>query len=107
MGEGKADVNKAKNDGTTPLFVAAQYGYAEVAESLLRGRAHVDKPKNDGATPLFIAGQNGHAELAKLLLQGRADMAHDVDATVVAAGEGAGEGIDDFEVDAGDFIVDA
>ena len=58
--EGKAEVDKATNDGATPLIVAAQEGRTEVVKLLLtEGKAEVDKTMNDGQTPLYIAARNG------------------------------------------------
>jgi ankyrin repeat protein len=69
-----ADVNKATDDGTTPLFMASQHGHCDVVEALLRGGADVNKAKNDGTTPLFMASQNGHCDVVEALLRGGADV---------------------------------
>ena len=62
-------MNKAKNDGATPLFIAAQKGHGKVVEALLQ---HADtepnKAINDGATPLFMAAQKGHDKIVEILL---------------------------------------
>jgi uncharacterized membrane protein YgcG len=52
------DVNKANNDGDTPLIYAARNGHAEVVRELLKA-ANVDvkKANNDGDTPLTCALQ--------------------------------------------------
>jgi ankyrin repeat protein len=72
--EGNAEVNKADNDGRTPLFVAAQRGHAQVVKLLLTvGNAEVNKPKNDGRTPLYAAAELGKTGVVKLLLRGGAD----------------------------------
>jgi ankyrin repeat protein len=57
-----ADVNKAKNNGTTPLCMASQNGHCDVVEALLRGGADVNKTVNDGGTPLYIAIVHGQAD---------------------------------------------
>ena len=75
---GKADVDiAARDDGTTPLFVAASNGHTEVVRVLVEeGKADVDKAtSDDGATPLLIAAQNAHMEVVQLLVkEGNADV---------------------------------
>lgn len=36
----KAEVNAKSNDGTTPLYVASEYGYADVAKLLRQHGGH-------------------------------------------------------------------
>ncbi len=71
---GGADVNKAKHDGATPLFIASETGHCDVIDALLRGGADVNKAKHDGATPLFIASETGHCDVIDALLRGGADV---------------------------------
>ena len=53
-----ADVDKANNNGTTPLYVAAQNSHLDVLRCLDKELgADVDKARNDGATPLMAAAQ--------------------------------------------------
>ena len=82
--DAKADKDKAKNDGATPLFIAAQTGHLElawrhpivhaqngnleVARLLLDAKPDKDKARNDGATPLRIAAPNGNLQVARLVL---------------------------------------
>ena len=63
-----AKVDKAINDGATPLFMSTQNGHQEVVKLLLANGAKVDLAMNDGRTALFVSRQNGHQEVAKLLL---------------------------------------
>ena len=49
-----AHKDQGKNDGATPLFIAAQQGHLEVVCDLVEVGAHKDQATNDGATPLFI-----------------------------------------------------
>ena len=42
----RSDAAKAKNDGATPLFMAAQNGHAACAEVLLKHGAAVDKARH-------------------------------------------------------------
>ena len=64
-----ADVNKADNDGDTPLWIASSQGDVEVVKLLLAAPGiDVNLANNNGATPLFTASQEGRAEVVKLLL---------------------------------------
>ena len=58
--EAGADVNKAKNNGVTPLYIAAQDGHEAVVRALIELGADVNKAKDTGATPLYINAQEGH-----------------------------------------------
>ena len=73
--EARADVNLSKDSGLTPLWVAVQDGYTEVAETLLESGAYVD-PVNlfTGTTPLLIASQNDYNPIVKLLIKFNADV---------------------------------
>ena len=48
-------VNQTKNDGYTPLLIAAEKGHAAVARLLLERGAEVNQAKYNGCTPLLIA----------------------------------------------------
>ena len=50
-----ADIDKAGDDGFTPLYVASCYGHVDVVSMLLEQGADIDKAPDDGATPLIIA----------------------------------------------------
>ena len=69
-----ADINKAADDGYTPLGVAASRGNKEIIKLLLANGADVNKAINNGATPLYIAAQEGKKEVAQLLLANGADV---------------------------------
>jgi len=45
-----ADINKQKNDGYTPLMLAARWGRIEVVRELLKRGAKKDLKDNDGKT---------------------------------------------------------
>lgn len=49
-----------RNDGTTPLALAAQLGWVEGAEQLLARGARVDLDNRRGETPLILAVQARH-----------------------------------------------
>jgi ankyrin repeat protein len=59
--------------GWTPLHLAAQRGFKEVAELLLAYKAPVNAKSKRGDTPLHWAA-NGHKEVAELLLAKKADV---------------------------------
>ena len=55
-----ADVNKANNDGLTPLYVGAQEGHEAMVRALIELGADINKASDKGVTPLHIAAQKGH-----------------------------------------------
>jgi len=62
-------VNKPKNTGSTPLWMAAQNGHVQIVQTLLtRDDIDVNKHNNQDATPLFIASYFGKVEVVRLLL---------------------------------------
>jgi ankyrin repeat protein len=67
LGKGARPDVQDKN-GITPLAVAAQLGWVEGAEMLLRRQAAVDLPNNRGETPLILAVQKRDAAMVRLLL---------------------------------------
>jgi ankyrin repeat protein len=78
----RASVAKALADGADPnesyggatgLHLAAEWGYGEIVELLLRNGAKVDAVDRLGKTPLLWAVANGHEEIARLLLAAKAD----------------------------------
>ena len=59
----------ARDQGFTPLLVAAQRGHTRVCKLLLEtDKADVKETTPDGATPLLCAAQKGHTEVCELLL---------------------------------------
>ena len=46
-----ADINKARNDGATPLHVASQNGHADVVRILVERGADINKWESGGYTP--------------------------------------------------------
>jgi ankyrin repeat protein len=67
----RADIQA--RDGTTALIIAAQLGWVEGADVLLRGRAPVDQSNRRGETPLIFAVQNRDQAMVRLLLSKGAD----------------------------------
>ena len=55
-------------DGSSPLFIAAQNGHTNVVQLLLTWGHDVNYKRNDDTTPLWIASQMGHLEVVRLLL---------------------------------------
>ena len=98
----KADVDLAcRSTGKTPLYAAAENGYVQVAETLLRANADVALDTLEGSTPLLAAADAGRglfdsdsdSDMVNLLLVAKADAcrsAHDgVSPLVCAAAAGA------------------
>lgn len=70
----KADVNKSRFDiKATPLYVAAERGFKEIVEELLKNGADPNLTLNSGSSPLIIATLNGHTEVVALLLKSGAN----------------------------------
>ena len=61
-----ADVNSGRDDGCTPLFVAAAHGHEAVLVALLKAGAQM-KAMNDGCTPLIAATIKGHTSVVAVL----------------------------------------
>ncbi|SVB06704.1 uncharacterized protein METZ01_LOCUS159558 [marine metagenome] len=64
---GGADVNAKKDDGLTPLHLAAAWGHKKVVELLITKGAGVNAKANDGKTPLDWAVAWDEPETADLL----------------------------------------
>jgi ankyrin repeat protein len=63
---GRADPNKAINDGTTPLCAAAAIGQCEAVKALVRARADVTLSCY-GQTPLAVASRKGFHDIVTIL----------------------------------------
>jgi len=69
----KIDLEIQNVSGTTPLIIAAKFGYYVIAEFLINLGANVDAEEFTGHTALMYASQNGHLETVNLLLTHKAD----------------------------------
>jgi ankyrin repeat protein len=65
--EKKADINQATDDGTTPLFMAAQEEYADIVQLLVTRKANVNKSDANGVTPGLMACQEGYLDIVRIL----------------------------------------
>ena len=68
----RADVNLARNDGVTPLFLAAQVGSVELTQVLLVHGTEVNQANKSKSTPLHQAACHGHVTVVRLLLENQA-----------------------------------
>ncbi len=60
-----ADLNAARQDGATPLYIAAQEGHGEIVSDLVAAGVDLNAARQDGATPLYIAAMTAaYRELA-------------------------------------------
>jgi hypothetical protein len=65
-----ADINQAANDGSTPLYIAAQRGHLKIVICLVKELgAYINHAKNDGATPLMTASYHKHMEVVVWLIK--------------------------------------
>lgn len=62
-----ADINKANQDGDTPLHVASRKGHEEVIMALITAKADIKKVNKAGQTPLQLAKLNHHQKIVELL----------------------------------------
>ena len=67
--EGKAEIDKSKNDGRTPLFVAATEGRLDVVQYLVGVGADMHSATSQGQTPLSVAEANRHLEVMHYLME--------------------------------------
>ena len=62
------DVNLARTDGATGLFLACCLGHSSVVPALLQSGADVNLAAETGASPVYIAAVNGHVDCLRPLL---------------------------------------
>ena len=69
------EVNKADNNGVTPLYIAVIEGHSEVVQLLLAKKGiDVNAADNNGVTPLYIAAYKGHVNVIERLVEDGADV---------------------------------
>lgn len=71
---GNVNARNEKFFGATALYYAAQNGYTELANALLKAGANVDASSSDGWTALMTASYYGHVDTVELLLSVGADV---------------------------------
>ena len=65
-----ANVNQAETDGTTPLYMALQFGHTDIVAILVGAPGiQINQQNNAGTTALGLASQLGQTETVRLLLQ--------------------------------------
>lgn len=64
-----ADVSRKRQDGATPLHLAAERGHSEVIRALVVADADVNAVKSDGSTALYLASLHGQHEVVAELLK--------------------------------------
>ncbi|MGA9629764.1 MAG: ankyrin repeat domain-containing protein, partial [Candidatus Rickettsiella isopodorum] len=73
--EAGARIDSKNLDGSTPLHLAAQYGYLNIVKYLLKKRSHLEiKDKIIGNTPLHLAILYDHFDIVKYLFESGADL---------------------------------
>lgn len=55
-----------RQDGATPLYIAAEHCHVPVARLLLDGSAAPNEARHDGTSPLFIAAERGCLEMVRI-----------------------------------------
>jgi ankyrin repeat protein len=63
------ELNRATNNGASPLYVAAERGHTKVVRLLLsKSGIDINKARDGGFTALNVASSNNHFEVVRLLL---------------------------------------
>ena len=71
LGNPKVDVNKALNNGSTPLYVGCRNGHKDVVELLINNKQKpvgLKAQYNNGSEALQFAAQGGNVEIINLIL---------------------------------------
>jgi ankyrin repeat protein len=63
-----ADINQARKDGCTPLFIAAGVKHLDAVRYFKKLGADVDQAKAQEGTAVYFAAQNGHLDMLKCLV---------------------------------------
>jgi ankyrin repeat protein len=73
--EAGADVNKARECGWTPIYVAAEQGHGAIVRVLIDAGADVNEAREEyGWTPLFANAYNSHEAIVRALIEAGADV---------------------------------
>lgn len=62
-----------RQDGSTPIFVAAAEGHVDVMKWLMQQGSPIDIPCESGETPLFVASQYGQLKAVTWLIENGAN----------------------------------
>jgi len=65
--ESGVEVDKARDDGCTPLIIAAAKGNEALVVALLKAGADVTRAMEDRSTAISVATQNGHESVVATL----------------------------------------
>ena len=65
--DGGAEINQARENGTTPLWTACENGHVDAARMLLDKGAEIDRANDEGSTPLDVARRRQHHALVAVL----------------------------------------
>ncbi|CAF4687228.1 unnamed protein product, partial [Rotaria magnacalcarata] len=55
-------------DGSTPLHVACERGFADIVKLLIDSQANLNAKMNDGTTGIMLACQNGQLSIVQMLI---------------------------------------
>lgn len=58
---------------STCLHFAAERGFSDIVELLIKKNFHIDARRQDNTTPLFLACREGHIDVVKILLDKNAN----------------------------------
>lgn len=64
----KAIVDLSTFDGSSPLHVACERGFADIVQLLINSQANINAKMNDGTTAMMLACQNGHLSIVQMLV---------------------------------------
>ena len=67
--EAGCDVDKARTDGATPLYIAAEKGHGEVVAALITNGCVMNKVEVDGRTLFYMTAYFGYAEVVEALIR--------------------------------------
>ena len=65
----KADLDRRKNDGVSPLCMASYNGHAEVAGMMVDAGANYTNTDSAGKSAVYWAKRRGHSEVVNVLLE--------------------------------------